>query len=318
MHIPDGMLEARTWIPAWIGSAGLLGYAVKRVRATLSDGRIVMMAVLAALIFALQMLNFPVAGGTSGHFAGGALAAIVLGPWPAMLTMAAVLVVQALFFGDGGITALGANFINMAIIGPAVGWAVYRGLTTLADTRGVKVTASAAAGWCACFTGAISAAVMLWASGRTPLGPVLAAMGGWHAVIGIGEGAITAGIVAYLLAVRPDLVATETTALERTSVKKTAWVLGGLAVAAALLSFIASSHPDGLEFAYERLGAALDEVSLLGSPMPDYVLPGLANETLAGIIAGVIGVIVTGALLYALLSTMRRPRSAQTDESESR
>ncbi len=305
MHIPDGMLEARTWIPAWLGSAGLLGYAVKRVRQTLSNGKTVMMAVIAALIFALQMLNFPVAGGTSGHFAGGALAAIVLGLWPGMLVMAAVLVVQALFFGDGGITAMGANFLNMAIIGPAVGWAIHRGLTRLSQSRKMKLAASAAAGWCACVIGAISAALMLWLSGRAPLGTVLFAMGGWHAVIGIGEAVITAGIVGYLLAVRPDLLTASTDPAEGTTSRKAVWVLGGAAIVAAMLSFLASSHPDGLEFVYEELGATLGGATLVSGIMPDYVIPGVANEVLAGVLAGIVGVVITGALAYTLLSVTR-------------
>ena len=145
MHIPDGMLQAPTWVPAWLGSAGVLAYAIREVRRRLSDGTIVMMAVLAALIFALQMLNFPVAGGTSGHFAGGAAAAIVLGLWPAMLVMAAVVTVQAFFFADGGFTALGANMLTMAIVGPLVGHAVYRVVTRLRDTRAARVAGSFAA-----------------------------------------------------------------------------------------------------------------------------------------------------------------------------
>ncbi|HSQ22359.1 MAG TPA: energy-coupling factor ABC transporter permease, partial [Coriobacteriia bacterium] len=195
MHIPDGMLEARTWIPAWLGSAGVLAYAIRRVRQTLTDGGIVMMAVLAALIFALQMLNFPVAGGTSGHFAGGAAAAIVVGLWPAMLVMAAVVTVQAIFFADGGITALGANMLTMAIIGPLVGWSIHRFMLKISDKRPMRLTAAFAAAWTACVVAALAAAVMLWFSGRAPLGPVLGAMGFWHALIGIGEGAITAGLV---------------------------------------------------------------------------------------------------------------------------
>lgn len=313
MHIPDGMLEARTWIPAWIGSAGILGYAVKRVRERLSDGKIVMMAVLAALIFALQMLNFPVAGGTSGHFAGGALAAIVLGVWPAMLSMAAVVTIQALFFGDGGVTTLGANLLNMAIIGPVVGWTLHAALVKLSQARAMRLVAAAIAGWCACFTGAISAGLMLWLSGRAPLGAALVAMGGWHALIGIGEGIITAGVVAYLLAVRPDLIAAE----EKTTAASSRTVavgLGVMALAAACLSFLASSHPDGLEFVYEQLGTAFDDTALVSGLMPDYALPGIGNETLAGIMAGIVGVVITGALAYALLSAMRQKRNKPTAE----
>jgi cobalt/nickel transport system permease protein len=314
VHIPDGMLEARTWIPAWLGSAGVLAYGIRRVRQTLSDGTIVMMAVMAALIFALQMLNFPVAGGTSGHFAGGAAAAIVLGLWPAMLVMAAVLTVQALFFADGGITALGANMLTLAVVAPLVGWGVHRAIMRFGQSRTLRLGASFAAAWMSCVSAALVAGLMLWLSARAPLGAALGAMGFWHALIGLGEGAITAGLVGYLLAVRPDLLADAGQGTDTRVARKTALGLGALALVAAGVSFVASSNPDGLEYAYERLGGVLTEGSLIGSPMPDYVLPGIANEALAGVLAGIVGVIVTGVLAYALLSAVRARRAADSAE----
>jgi len=308
------MLQTPTWVPAWLGSAGVLAYAIREVRRRLSDGTVVMMAVMAALIFALQMLNFPVAGGTSGHFAGGAAAAIVLGVWPAMLVMAAVVTVQAVFFADGGITALGANMLTMAIVGPLVGHAVYRLFTRWRDTRSSKVAGSFAAAWTACVTAALTAGALLWLSGRAPLGPVLGAMGFWHALIGLGEGAITAGLVGYLLAVRPDLLARDADVpTDARSVRKTALGLGLLAVVAAGMSFVASANPDGLEYVYERLGSTFQETQVLGGAMPDYVMPGIANETLAGVLAGLVGLIVTGALVYALLTVMRSRRTQQAE-----
>lgn len=313
MHIPDGMLEARTWIPAWLGSAGVLTYGIRRVRQTLSDGTIVMMAVMAALIFALQMLNFPVAGGTSGHFAGGAAAAIVLGLWPAMLVMAAVLTVQALFFADGGITALGANMLTLAVVAPVVGWGVHRLVTRVSGSRPARLGAAFAAAWASCLTAALTAAVLLWLSGRAPLVPALGAMGLWHALIGIGEGIITAGLVGYLLAVRPDLLERGATTPDRAAVRKTALGLGVLALVAAGVSFVASASPDGLEYAYEHVGTAFEEFSLIGSPMPDYVVPGIGNETLAGVLAGIAGVIVTAALAYALLTALRARRAERAE-----
>lgn len=309
MHIPDGMLEARTWIPAWLGSAGVLTYGARRVRAMLSDGTIVMMAVMAALIFALQMLNFPVAGGTSGHFAGGAAAAIVLGTWPAMLVMAAVVAIQALLFADGGITALGANLLTMAIAGPLIGRAVYVSLRRVSGSRGMQLGASFAAAWSACVGAALVAAVMLWLSGRAPLGAVAGAMGFWHALIGLGEGAITAGLVGYLLAVRPDLLSESSDSPDAATARRVAIGLGVIALLAAGISFVASSNPDGLEYAYERVGAAFDAATLLEGPMPDYVIPGIANETLAGVLAGVVGVVITGVLAFGALSGLRGRRA---------
>lgn len=304
MHIPDGMLEARTWIPAWLGSAGVLAWALRRLRQTLSEGGVVLMAVMAALVFALQMLNFPVAGGTSGHFAGGAAAAIVLGLWPAMAVMAAVVAIQAFFFADGGITALGANLLTMAIIGPAVGALLYRSITRIVTARAARIGAAFAAAWGACVTSALAAGVMLWLSNRAPLGTALVAMGGWHAVIGIGEGAITAGLVGYLLAVRPDLLAQQTMR-DRTSERTVALAFGAVALLAVSLSFLASEHPDGLEHVYERIGSAFEPVSVMTSPLPDYLVPGVANQTLAGLLAGVIGIIITGVLAWTLLVALK-------------
>lgn len=314
MHIPDGMLQASTWIPAWLGSAGALALATREVRARLSDGTIVMMAVLAALIFALQMLNFPVAGGTSGHFAGGAAAAIVLGLWPAMLVMAAVVAVQALFFADGGITTLGANMLTMAIIGPLVGYACYRLLSHLGRSRSAKTAAAFAAAWSACVAAALGAGFMLWLSGRAPLGPVLAAMGFWHALIGLGEGAITAGLVGYLLAVRPDLLSErDRRPADRRTVRSVAIGLGALALAAVGLSVVASSSPDGLESVYGRLGETFESAPVIGGAMPDYVMPGVTSDTLAGVLAGLVGAVMTGVLVYALLTTARARRAGRAE-----
>ncbi|HZL07397.1 MAG TPA: energy-coupling factor ABC transporter permease, partial [Coriobacteriia bacterium] len=306
MHIPDGMLDTRTWASAWAGSATAIGFAVREVRRRMDDSTLVLMAVLAALVFALQMLNFPVAGGTSGHFSGGAAAAIILGPWPAVLVMAAVLIVQSLFFADGGITALGANILTMGIIGPFAGWWLYTLVTRGAASRSRKAAAAFIAAWAGTFAAALAVASLLWISGRVPLLPGLAAMGFWHALIGIGEGVITAGLVSYLLGVRPDLLAGEQPR-EAASVRPVAVTLGIVAALAAGLSFLASVRPDGLEFVYfeKGLGAKFAGKALVQSPMPDYLLPGIANETLAGILAGIVGLVLTGVLLYAGVKTLR-------------
>jgi cobalt/nickel transport system permease protein len=243
----------------------------------------------------------------------------VLGLWPAVLVMAAVVTIQAVFFADGGITALGANMLTMAVVGPRVGIGVYRHATGIPRARTARVAASFAAAWTSCVSAALVAAVLLWISGRVPLGAGLVAMGGWHALIGIGEGAITAGLIGYLLAVRPDLVAGGTPASGPAPARvprAVPWVLGALALVAAGISFVASGSPDGLEYAYEHVGTAFDEITLLSSPMPDYLMPGIGNETLAGILAGIVGVIVTGVLAYALLSALRTRRAAQREQAE--
>ncbi|MDI6712112.1 MAG: energy-coupling factor ABC transporter permease [Anaerosomatales bacterium] len=311
MHIPDGMLDTKTWATAWVGSAGALAYAARRVRQAVDDSRLVLMSVIAALIFALQMLNFPVAGGTSGHFAGGAAAAILLGPWQALLVMAGVLGVQALFFADGGITAFGANVVNMGVVAVFVGWAVYRAASGRSPSPGRRSAAAFAAGWAGCFVASLFAALELWISGRAPLLAVVSAMGFWHAVIGIGEGLITAGLVAYLAQTRPGLLDADAPA-SASSVRPVAVTLGAVALAAAGLSFLASSHPDGLEYVYfeQGIGRPFAERVLLHSPMPDYVIPGVANETLAGVLAGAVGVVITGALLYTAVRALAARRQA--------
>jgi len=306
MHIPDGMLSTPTWTTAWIGAAGAIGYGLRQVRKHLSDSRLVLMAVLAALIFALQMLNFPVAGGTSGHFVGGAAAAIIVGPWPAVIIMATVLLVQSLIFADGGITALGANVINMAVVGPFVGWWTYTILKRISFSRTWTSISTFVAAWLSCVVASIVAALMVWISGAAPFGLVLGSMSLVHAIIGIGEGLITAGLIAYLLAVRPDLLRDRDTDSTRGAVIG----ISVMAAVAAGISFLASSHPDGLEHVAESLGFLTGSEPVFGaSPIPDYVIPGIANETLAGVLAGLVGIVITAALAYSLLITVRRRRA---------
>ncbi len=313
MHIPDGMLEARTWVPAWLGSAGALAWALRRVRRSMGDSTIVMMAVMSALIFALQMLNFPVLGGTSGHFAGGAAAAIVLGLWPAVVVMAAVVTIQAVLFADGGITALGANMLTMAVVGPLVGAGIYRLIARPDSSRTTRVVTSFAAAWAACVASASAAGMLLWLSGRAPLLAAVGTMGFWHALIGIGEGAITAGLIGYLLAVRPDLVGSTATLHDTHGLKKAAIGLGVLAIVAAGASAVASAYPDGLERAYEQIGRPFAAREIVSSPFAGYLLPGVDNDALAGALAGVVGVIVVGALVYGVVSSARSRNPGKGD-----
>jgi len=208
MHIPDGFLNTGTSVAAWAISAGSVGYAVRRVSRELGERQVPLMGVTAAFIFAAQMMNFTVAGGTSGHLLGGALAAILLGPWAAMLVLTSVLAVQALLFQDGGLLALGANVLNMAVVGVLVGWVVYTGLRRLAGNRtGATMVSGFAAAWLSVVIASLVAAVELALSGTSPWGVALPAMGLVHMLIGIGEGLITVAVLAFLRAVRPDLLA---------------------------------------------------------------------------------------------------------------
>ncbi|MCL4426128.1 MAG: energy-coupling factor ABC transporter permease [Firmicutes bacterium] len=209
MHIPDGFLDARTWIGATAAGAGAVGYSLKKTREVLEERQIPLLGVIAAFIFAAQMVNFPVAGGTSGHLIGAVLAAILLGPWAAGLVMTVVIMVQALFFGDGGITALGANVLNMAFFATFSGYYAYRLLSRLFGGGKARATGTFIvtflASWFSVVTAATAAALELAASGTVPLGVVLPAMLFWHVIIGIGEGVITAVAVSFVTSLRPDL-----------------------------------------------------------------------------------------------------------------
>jgi len=208
MHIPDGFLNTATSLAAWSASAAGLAYALRRVDKTLGERQVPLMGVTAAFIFAAQMLNFTVIGGTSGHLLGGALAAILLGPWAGTLVLTSVLVVQALLFQDGGLLALGANALNMALIGVLAGWAAYTLLGRLFGRRPWAVFAAGfLAGWLSVELAALAAATELALSGTLAWQVVVPAMGGIHALIGVGEGLITVAVLGFLRVARPDLLA---------------------------------------------------------------------------------------------------------------
>jgi cobalt/nickel transport system permease protein len=208
VHIPDGFINASTSLGAGAVAAGGLGVSLRRTAQTLQDRQAPLAGLVAAYIFAVQMLNFPVAAGTSGHLLGGVLAAVLVGPWAGAICVAVVLLVQALF-ADGGLTALGLNITNMALVGGVGGYGVF-----LLLRRMLPATKSAVAGAAGVAAGisvvlASVAFVVEYALGGTggaPVGTVLAAMVGVHALIGIGEGIITALTVGVVLGVRPDLV----------------------------------------------------------------------------------------------------------------
>jgi cobalt/nickel transport system permease protein len=207
MHIPDGFLSNEVAIACAVPAAAAVGYGLRRAEVDLDDRRVPLLGVTAAFVFAAQMLNFPVAGGTSGHFLGAALAAVLLGPWLACLVLAVVLAVQAFVFADGGITALGANIFNMGVIGGVVvGGLMLAARRALPTTRGALLGVAAVGAWLAVVAGAAACAVELALSETVPLATVLPAMLGVHAVIGLGEAAITVAAVSAVLAARPDLI----------------------------------------------------------------------------------------------------------------
>ncbi|MBJ7330413.1 MAG: energy-coupling factor ABC transporter permease [Solirubrobacteraceae bacterium] len=207
MHIPDGYLSSEVCAVTSVAAAGAIGYAVVRAREELDDARVPMVGATAAMVFALEMLNFHVTGGTSGHLLGAALATVLLGPWLGMLVVSAVLGVQAVAFADGGIAVLGANVLNMAVLGSLVTQAMLDGTRALRGDRfsgllGVVGVAS----WVAVMAAATATSFELAASGTIALATVLPAMLGVHALIGIGEATITVAVVAAVHAVRPRAV----------------------------------------------------------------------------------------------------------------
>lgn len=206
MHIPDGFLSAPTWIGSSVISFTALAVAFKKVTRRLNEKMVPLMGVMASFIFAAQMLNFPVAGGTSGHLLGGVLAAVLLGPFAGAIVISVVLIAQALIFQDGGITALGANILNMSFIGTVGGYLIYFLIRKIISGRKGTLVATFIASWCSVLLASSACAVELAFSGTSPFGVVLPAMAGIHALIGIGEGVITLFIVSFLLKVRPDLI----------------------------------------------------------------------------------------------------------------
>ena len=195
MHIPDGFLSTPVWAGMDAVSVSVVGVAVRRVQRTLDGAQVPLMGMTAAFVFAAQMINFPVAGGTSGHLLGGLLAALLLGPAPAVVVMTTVFVAQCLLFQDGGLTALGANVFNMGIIGSTGGYGIYRALCRL---RVGDRSAVAMAAWLSVMLGAAAASVELGLSGTISFRMVLPAMLGVHALIGVGEALITLGAVAVV------------------------------------------------------------------------------------------------------------------------
>ncbi|MBM4415349.1 MAG: cobalamin biosynthesis protein CbiM [Chloroflexi bacterium] len=211
LHIPDGFLSLPVAAAGYVASAVAIAVAVHMTNRRLGERAVPVMGVMGAFIFAAQMMNFPVAGGTSGHMLGGALGAICLGPWAAILVMTSVVALQALLFQDGGLGALGANVFTMGVVTALAGAALYAVLRPLAEhSSSLRVVASFAVAWTTVMLAAALTSVELALSGTSPLAVVLPAMLGVHALIGVGEGLITAGALSFLLATRPDLVGVAT------------------------------------------------------------------------------------------------------------
>ncbi len=208
MHIPDGFLNLPVIGLTWLVAIGLVAIALKQAQTMYQDRTVPLMGVCAAFIFAAQMINFPIPGGTSGHLLGGTLAGVLLGPWAGSLVMTVVFIVQSVLFQDGGLTVLGANIFNMGLIGTFGGYYVYwlvRFTIGRNRWRGMAM-GTAIAAWMSVVMAATMAALQLAWSGTVPLAVAVVAMIGWHVVIGIGEALISVVTVSFLWRTRPDLL----------------------------------------------------------------------------------------------------------------
>jgi cobalt/nickel transport system permease protein len=305
LHIPDGFLSLVIALVFWGITTLTVGIAISRTNKSLGEKQVPLMGVMAAFIFAAQMLNFPVAGGTSGHFLGGALAAMVLGPWAGILVMTAVIALQALLFQDGGLLVMGANIFNMGLLTAMIGFGLYR--SVLGRGKGVRLTVVGVAAWLAVVASALLAALQLWLSGTSRLEIVVPAMLGVHALIGLGEAVITVAALAFIERTRPDLLDKKAVAAKGGR----GWVYAGVLISllAVLLSPLASADPDGLERVATDMGFLQSGQSAPYQILPDYTVPFLGETALSTVVAGVVGALVLLGLMIVIGQTLRRKTS---------
>jgi cobalt/nickel transport system permease protein len=315
VHIPDGFVDVKTAVAGGAFAATGLGIAIRNLKHGFPVSRVPLIGLTAAFIFAAQMLNFPVAGGTSGHLIGATLAVVLLGPSAAVLAMTSVLILQCLMFADGGLTALGANVFNMAIVATVGASVIYQlVLRFLGGSLRCRLTAAAFAAWCSTVLASIACAAELAMSGTVGWNLALPAMSGVHALIGIGEALITALAVAAVAKLRPELLASR-------KVSRTGYgymLTFGLLISGALVIFVApvaSTWPDGLEKVAESLGFAgkAAETAIVNSPLTDYRIPGIDSADFSTVLAGLLGVVAVFGLSY-LLARILTPSRTPTQE----
>ncbi len=304
MHLPDGILDAKTALLTTGAAAVGVGIALRQVKSSLKPRQMPMLGLSAAFVFAAQMLNFPVAGGTSGHLVGGVLTAILLGPSAAVLVITCVLLVQCLMFADGGLTALGANIFNMAIVNVCGGYFLFRLIRRLiptAEEHRSTVFAAAFAGWFGTVLASISCAGQLALSKTVPWSIAFPAMVNVHMLIGVGEGLATGLVILAVLRTRPQLVAGMTESAEKGALS---FVGYGLLVSLGLAIFVAPfacPWPDGLEHVAKVLGFSNRTVPPpFSAPIADYRLPFIGSVTAATALAGLVGTLVAFVSAYAL------------------
>ncbi|MGR8010064.1 energy-coupling factor ABC transporter permease [Streptomyces hypolithicus] len=348
MHVPDGFINTPVSVAAGVVAVGAVAVSLRGARRELDERTAPLAGLVAAFIFAVQMLNFPVAAGTSGHLLGGALAAILVGPFTGVLCIAVVLLMQGILFADGGLTALGVNITVMGMVTVVVAYGLFRGLVLVLPRGRRSVTVSAFVAALVSVPASAAAFTLLYAVGGTtqvPIGKVLTAMVGVHFLIGIGEAAITALTVGAVIAVRPDLVhgarglaaplkllvggelvdaaptgpAQEPVAARSTGSTRRVWGSGLAAalVIAGFVSFYASASPDGLEkvAADKGFDKNVEDHAAAGSPLADYGVKNISDGRVSGGLAGVIGVGTTVVVGTGIFWTVRRRRDQTQAET---
>jgi len=292
MHIPDSMLHGGICpVTAAVSSIGIATAAYSARHAKTPPARF---AAVTALIFAGQMMNFPVMDGTSGHLLGGVLAASLLGTPLGVLSVAVVVVIQSLLFSDGGVTVLGANLFNMAIVGAGVGGLLRSALAARLRTPGGEIMATAAAAWASIVLASVAVSVELAMDGQIVFSRVVAAMVGTHGLIGIGEAVITVAACAWMSAADAA----------ESPRGKAIMPLTAAAVIALALSPFACGFPDGLEWIAGKYAFLHASAPVFVSPLPGYSVPCIANEQLSTGLSGLAGVMAAFAASWALLRLM--------------
>jgi cobalt/nickel transport system permease protein len=302
VHIPDGFLNARTCATTAVLSAGALAWAVRRTRLDLPRRKVPLMGLSAAFVFAAMMLNFPVAGGTSGHMVGGVLCSVLLGPSAAVLVITSVLIVQCLVFADGGLLALGANIFNMAVICSVGGYYLYRLIYQLMPNSRGRLAAVAFASWVATVAASIVCAGELAFSGTIAWPVAFSAMASVHMLIGVGEAVMTTLIILAISQTRPDLL--EAGAGAGALPRRTSdLMVFGLLISLGLALFVspfACPWPDGLDHAAEVLGFSQRAHRLMPAPIPAYLFPGIKSAAVATSLAALVGTILAFVLALVL------------------
>ena len=324
MHAPDGFLQPSVALVTAVISFVLLAFALRHAGSELGDRQVPLAGVAAAFIFAAQMVNFPVAAGTTGHLLGGALAAVLLGPWVGMLGVSVVVIVQAILFADGGLTALGYNTLNMAIVTAFGGWATYLAVRKLMPrTSGGVVGAGALAAGVSVVLSAAAFSIewLFGASAPVAFDTVFGAMVGVHVLIGIGEAVLTGLVLSAVMASRPDLVVgarhlTSDELQAKSRIGMRPFLIGSIVAAVVVgvvISQFAASSPDGLERVAIDTGfaeAATDH-ALDSSLFSDYATVGVSNEALSLAVAGTAGIAVTLLVGGGVVSASRSARRRQ-------